>query len=505
MPAQTIALAGNRAMWPIPKPLWDAYVQEALKRVGGKTTFSGNLYYRVRLQPPAATTAEIWPPDAALKGESARRAPSIGILPLSASPSTQVPPDPQAINALGGLPFLPTYWTDYAKLVWERMPHTTPEHQTLRELFEHEVYQAADLPTRVNLLKLWLFGHESRKLLPALLSRKVDVGSGLKEPVIEKQALKGGKKLPELLLGLLDIIPHPSLRGITREKLVGDVIAEIVDPNGQTNQGGAGTCAPTSMQVLLITVNPAEYARLQLGWLSATGVAELADGTTADVPVGVLNTARYRTTLMPDGTLFTPNDKGYHLRTFSEMAFQGAVVKLGKGGAFPAHDGTEQSVKEIFRTVYRGGLSPTECQTVASALFGVKFQLSPVAWPPGSPTFAQTQKAIAASFATDLAAHPRHVLLGLLWQRDPAVPLKPKEEQPAHMVLAQEHRSGRVLFKNPQFAASAASSVGAVDGGSGIGLPPRRYEDVAAWLESMTDADLERWIYFSLVPDTALT
>ena len=141
-------------------------------------------------------------------------------------------------------------------------------------------------------------------------------GSDLTVPVIQKQALKGGKTLVPLLLDLLSIRIHPDLGVFTREDLVDDVLQEILDPSGQINQGLAGTCVPTSIQTMLITVNPAEYVRLQVGWLSAEGKAELANGATADVPPGIFQITRYNT---------TPNvsNAGFWFRTYAEMAFQG--------------------------------------------------------------------------------------------------------------------------------------------------------------------------------------
>ena len=90
------------------------------------------------------------------------------------------------------------------------------------------------------------------------------------------------------------LVPHPDLPGVTvREQLVDDVITELMDPNGQVNQGQASTCAPTGLQALLINTNAAEYARLMKGLLSSTGQVMLANGDTLAIPPGIYQAARY--------------------------------------------------------------------------------------------------------------------------------------------------------------------------------------------------------------------
>ncbi|WP_370942048.1 hypothetical protein AB5J62_23365 [Amycolatopsis sp. cg5] len=506
VPAQSIELSGNRATWSIPQSLWDAYVQESIKTLStpAKTTFARNLYYRVRIQAPGASNATIWPPDEAYAGDHAMRAPLIGILPLSASPSSQVPPDEQAIAGLGGVPGFPTLWSDVALAVWRRLPETDPQRRALVQLCAHQAFRDADLPTRVNLLRLWLFGHDARAKLPALLDRRAITGSGVTTPVIEKRALKGGKTLVQLLVELLVITPHPDLRGINREQLLGDVLTEIIDPNGQTNQGYAGTCVPTSMQTLMMTVNPAEYVRLQVGWLSSAGVVELADGTAADVPAGVLQVGRYAVTpaLQPDGSFVPGSSDPFSMRTFSEIAFQGAMIKLGWGGRFPANNGTEDGIKAVFAAVFAGGLLPQEAKRVADALFGVNFMLAPVSGTPATPEFAASQQAIAKTFLDDLDSRQQPVLLATYWGNDPHVPITPpKKGYGAHMVLGLRRANGRVLFKNPQYTGTLPG--GALNGGNAVN-PPRAYVDTGGAVESISEADLANWIYFYLLPDEVL-
>ena len=115
------------------------------------------------------------------------------------------------------------------------------------------------------------------------------------EMTILKQAdLRDRVLLVDHLLQMRVLVPHPDLPGVTvREQLVDDVITELMDPNGQVNQGQASTCAPTGLQTLLINTNAAEYARLMKGLLSSTGQVMLANGDTLAIPPGIYQAARY--------------------------------------------------------------------------------------------------------------------------------------------------------------------------------------------------------------------
>lgn len=515
VPAQTITLAANRAVWAIPADLWAGYREESLKTLGGPTvtTFSSNLYYRVRVTAPGAAQATIWPPDAVLQAPNAASAPHIGVLRMSASVASQVPPDTAAINAMGGLPWAPSLWGGVLTSLYRSAPDTDPLKQSLMAVFAHPVYQGLAVPARADVLRLWLFAGLGRLKVPRLLSRRAVTGSGIASPIVTKTAYVGGKDLVATLLDLVSIVPHPDLGVFTREQLVDDVLTEILDPNGQVNQGGAGTCVPTSIQAMLIAINPAEYARLQCGWLSSAGKASLADGSVADVPVGVLQIARYST---PHGT-FSPSNVGFLARTFSEMAFQGAMMKRGTPG-FPAGDGTEATTQAIFEKVYAGGLDQDGTKRVVDALYAANFVKSQMAWPaavpspvpPGSslqsldPTLAAKQAAITTALIAQLQALPTPVLLATYWNTPVTAVIPPGKQAyqayATHCVVAMRQDGGRVFFKNPQYAGTSPAGI---PGGTAAN-PPRRYEDPSATLESMTTSDLNSWIYWYLAPDKAL-
>lgn len=502
VPAQTITLTGNRAEWVMPADLWAGYVEESLKRIGSggpATTFSGNLYYRVRVTPPGAGQATIWPADAALSGTAAASAPHVTVLPMSATVASQVVPDDAAVNGMGGIPFFPDLYARLLRAIWTGAPETDPVRRSLQDVFAHPTFKSVPVAARTDILKLWLFAGNSRSKMSRLLSRQVVTGSNVTTPVVSKVAYKGGKNLVQNLLDLIVSTPHPDLGARTREQIVDDVITEILDPNGQVNQGMAGTCVPTSIQAFLINVNPAEYARLQVGWLGRTGSAELADGSTATVPVGVLQIARYSQPISG----WTPSNAGFLARTYSEMAFQGAILRFAKGSAFPSSNGTEAQIQNVFKYTFENGLSMAERKKAVDALFGVTFRNSAEAMPPStSVAFAVTQTAIATAFVADLTAHPRQLLLATYWGPPPRLPLPAGSSFGGHVVVPIRVDGGRVYFKNPQYAGSNPPS-GVVAGGNDTN-PPRRYEDPGASLESIAVADLAHWIKSYSVSDTAL-
>jgi subtilisin family serine protease len=486
VPAQSIRLIGNRVSWTMPQALWDGYVQEALKaqKSPTATTFRRNLYYRVRFQAVAASAAIMWPADSVIKNNPG--APHMGILPQSASPSTQAIPDEAAVRAMGGIPIiLPTVWEDLFRLMWVNLRPTDPNRQALDRLFNSQVFRTEmpDAGTRGKFLKLWLFaGPSARSRLPLLLERRVKVGGSLK-PAVTQRDLKGTNTLVDNLLELLAITPHPDIVGVTvAEQLVDDVISEILDPNGQVNQGAAGTCAPTCIQTLMIEVNPSEYVRLQLGLLSASASVQLANGTSATVPSGIFQVARYA------GAQTNP----FYIRNNSELAFQATILKFAQGSRFPAYDpaadpNSPKGVNTVFQATIKGGLTASEMDSALEGLFKVTFTTS-------SPGPSQ---GVRDSFLNALTVAQYPPVLALYWGGPPN-----KAGTGGHAVLSLRYDAGRVFFKNPQYAGSSPPKDAVA--GSSRDNPPRRYEDPSETLESMGDSDLSNWILWYHIPDQAI-
>jgi hypothetical protein len=512
VPAQRITLDANRATWVMPKALWDAYVEESLKTLKSPptSTFSRNLYYRVSVTPPGGSKAEIWPSDYVLgslpanappPGEgsfidkaAAMAAPRIGILAMSATPASRVIPDTAAVQAMGGIPFAPKLWSTVLTAIWNTLPETDANRMSLATVFAHPEFGRLTVKERGDLLKLWLLSSKIRKDIPTLLSRNAVTGSGVLTPILKKTALKGGKTLLALLLDLFTIHIHPDLVIMSRDELVADVLHEVLDPNGRVNQGAAGTCAPTSMQAMLITVNPAEYVRLQTGWLSSAAKVELANGGVAAVPRGILQVTRYSQPGAPAST-------GLFARNYSELAFQGACVKFAYGSSFPADSGNEASANAIFKFVHDNGLFPDQSKKLLEALFGVAFTLSDVA-PSNASDTATRQVNIADALFAALPAKQQQVLVASYWTTAPQSALPAGKKHVAHAVLALRHEGGRLFYKNPQYAGTSPPW-GATNGGS-RNDPPGRYENLKSTLESIADADLKQWIFWFATPDSAI-
>lgn len=107
-----------------------------------------------------------------------------------------------------------------------------------------------DLPARLALQKLLLSG---RLATPALV---------------------GGQ---DLLSHLSRLGQQPLGEGLARAELLADLVEECENPT-MLAQGGKGTCAATSMSILLVRQSPAEYARLVADLAAPAGQSRSAGG-----------------------------------------------------------------------------------------------------------------------------------------------------------------------------------------------------------------------------------
>ncbi len=426
-------------------------------------------------------------------------------IPMSTSPSSQVIPDAAALQAMGT--FFGISLGNMLMYLWRHLPDSDPNRKALAEIFGHPVFreQIPDVNTRAGILKLWLFAGpggppprpSTRSLLPRLLDRQAVTGSNVTQSIVTKLDLRGGKTLVDNLLALLQITPHPDIVAPAQEHLVDDVLTEILDPNGQVNQGEASTCALTSMQTFLITLHPAEYARLQLGLLSASGTIQLANGDTVVVPAAIFQVARY-----PQAATLA-----FLVRNYSELAFQATILKYALGPAFPSYDPTTPpnsptGVNTVFQRTVNVGASSSQMERALKGLFNANFTTHSVqlASDPGWPSYAtiQTrQPGLRDSFLRDLPVRQQQLVLVVYWA---SLPSDPKSG--GHAILVIRSEGGRVFFKNPQYAGSSPIP-GMVQGGNGTN-PPRRFEDPSAALESITETDLATWILWYHTPDQAI-
>jgi hypothetical protein len=495
VPAQTIAVQGGVATWTMPADLWTGYVQEALETlaVPPATTFSANLYYRVRLTPAGRSDATIWPTDEVLTSTGASAAPRLGVLVVNVNPGPGAIPDPAALAQVGGVDGAPTLWSDTIAWYWANLPGVDDSRRSLAAMFAHPLFTGAAVAQRASLLKLWLFaGPGARGRITDLLDRTRDAGGGPAVPIVTASDHKEGRSLVLHLLDLVEITPHPDLIGVqASEQIVDDVITEILDPNGQLNLAGSGNCTPTASANLLISINPAEYARLQVGLLSVEAKAALANGDELVVPAGVFAAGGQATAIATNV---------FVLRTNAELAFQASVLAYGQGSRFPRLSGDPATDNGLFQVAVAAGMTGAEAARALSALFGVTFSAHQAPWPPQpeSPVWSSAQAAIGAAWIAEVSAKGGQVIGILFWGQPPGT-----AADATQAVVAVRRDNGKVFIADLQYPGSMPPSF-AVAGGTSS-LPPRRYEDPGRALESIAEADVGNWIVGYLSPDSTLT
>ncbi len=468
IPEQPVQLTGNRFDWTMPQSLWDGFREECLKSLAtpARSTFARNIYYRVWFTASGASSALVWPPDSAIQANP--NAPHMGIIALRSSPTTQVAPDREAVLAMDR-------WGAQLDWMWQNLPETDPNRQALVRLFGSPAFtNGIETAIRGKILKLWLFaGRTSRLRIPDLLNMQFRTSAGLEMTVLKQPDLKGGNLLIDHLLELMSIAPHPDMLGIRiQEELVADVIKEIMDPNGQVNQGRANTCGPTGLQTYLINVNAAEYARLQRGLLSVAGKVILANNDTLEIPPGIFQAVRYS----------GAQNSAFFVRTNSELAFQSAVIKYAKGNGFPSYDpnaspDASNGINTVFQATVGEGLTAAEMEHALEGLLGRNYNTVS-----GGPSAD-----IRNQFLTTLTNSPDPLVLILHWRKPPS-----DSDTRLHTVVALRTEGGRIFFKNPQYAGSRPPN-GALPNSTTID-PPRRFDDPTQSLESIGDNDLSSWI-----------
>ncbi len=469
LPVQVIRLAGNRARWQMPQALWDGYREELRKARAGQSTMSPNLYYRVRLNPTGAASVLIWPPDASFQNDP--MAQRLAIIQTRLSAASQVAPDQAAVDAM------PVPWGAFLQWLWNNLPADSPDRQSLAAVFSHRFFSnEIETATRGKILMLWLFaGPGARQKLPTLLDTRFRNAANLEMSILKQPDLKDRELLVDHLLALLQIDPHPDIAGVTAtEQLVDDALTEIMDPNGQTNQGTASTCGPTSVQTLLINTNASEYVRLLRGLLGRDARATLANGDPVEVPPGVYQVARYA------GAASLP----FFVRTNAELGFQSAVLRYARGSAWPEYDPSAppdapNGVNTVFQETMRRGVTAAQLQRALSGLLGRAHSTQQA---------PQPTDALRNDFVQRIQQARDPMLLVVHW----GAPASDAAHTGLHAVVALRGESGRVFFKNPQYAGSTPPAGAAPNGGAAA--PPRRYEDPAQTLESMGDSDLGAWI-----------
>jgi subtilisin family serine protease len=483
VPASRPSLTGNRLSWVMPQALWEGYREEAAKslRSPPTSTFSRNLYYRVRVTPTGAAEAIVWPADAAIQGNP--NAPRLGLLRTADIPSPRTIPDPAAVAAMGGIPGHPETWGNLLSQLWTDLPETDADRQALARVFAHAAFQnELTVQQRGRLLTLWLFaGPTSRRRLPELLERRAWINQTDTVPIATVLDRTRARTLTENLLALTSLVPHRDISGVlTPEQLVDDVLTEVIDPNGRVNRGNSYTGTVTAVQAMLIAVNPSEYVRIVHGLLGQGGVVNLANGENVEVPAGVFQIARYG----------AAQADPLYVRTYAELAFQTALLAYGVGSTFPHADATAApdsptGVATVFRATLRTGLTLDQQRRVLAGVFNVPF----------TGVMETPSAGLRDRFVTAARDTRVPLLLILDWPDAATTP-------GLAGVLALRFDTGRLFFKNPQYPGSRPPTEARV--GVTVNQPPRRYEDPPSTLESIGDADLAAVIRGYLLPNASL-
>ncbi|MXO90847.1 S8 family peptidase [Pontixanthobacter aquaemixtae] len=470
IPEQQIVLTGNKATWTMPQDLWDAYREELNKarQTPPQSQMGQMLYYRVRFEPTGAASAIIWPDDSSFNASPFNN--RMNIIALNVDPITQVVPDRAAMLAM------PRHASELEWL-WQNLPEDNPDRISLANIFSHRFFtNQMEVELRGKLLTLWVQAGPARLWLYTMLDRQFRTDAGLEMTVLKQPCIRENIMLIDHLLELPNIVPHPDIAGVrVSEQLLDDVLTEIRDPNGQMNQGLAGTCAPTGIQTLLINENAAEYVRLMRGLLSVGKQATLANGDVIEPPPGIYRVALYA----------GAQSIGFYARTNSELGFQATMLKYAKGSGFPQYDPSAppndpNGINTVFQTTIAGGLTFEEIETLLEGLFNKPFTRT---------HSSQPTAALRNQLVTAMGSTSEPLLTVLKWG--------PSTSPGLHAVLSLRHESGRLMFKNPQYTGETAPADWQPN--SSQENPPRLLDDPTQALESMGDDDLSGWVraYYS--------
>lgn len=235
----------------------------------------------------------------------------------------------------------------------------TPEQQAQYQALRHFLKDAEDPLALLSLQKMLLNGE-----LPG------------------ERALGG---TDDLLSGLYGLISQPLADGIDRSQLLTDAVQELACPSAVAQQG-KGTCAATSVEILLLRENPAEYVRILAGLASPEGTVQLANGDVVRREAG---------TAEDDGTG----------RSVPQRLIAPVFMEYANGRA-DYDNGTDHHTED---GVDRGrGLTAAQVDLLLEGVFGKDFTFANVF---GTP---EAVEAAWEHIQAELAAG-RAVLVGLKW------------------------------------------------------------------------------------------
>ncbi|MCI0415844.1 peptidoglycan-binding protein [bacterium] len=265
---------------------------------------------------------------------------------------------------------------------------------------------------------------------PGLMTKTIDGKGTLLEQV---ERLHFSNLSPKIL----DARGNPA----DKTQVVEDLLKEIANPYRNINQSNRGTCSCTSMTFNLALSNPAEFGRIVTD-LATTGQSKLAGGVT----------------IKPPADAFAQDNSR---RSVGERLFQSALMSYARDG-----DYQNNVRKKSGKVTDTGGTLAHQEVKVLSALHGKSYISLPNAALTG---FHQTKKYVDAGKVPVYAA--------LKW------------DGAGHAVEVTKIANGRVYFRNPW-----GGNVPGISNGVGVDYqrhkdPPRRTEDAANGIESMTEED----------------
>jgi len=242
---------------------------------------------------------------------------------------------------------------------------------------------------------------------------------------------------------------------VSRKDLLYGVMQEAADPY-QVNQGSHGTCTVTAMQYMLCKQNPAEYVRIMQGITSTSGKTKLRDGSTLRLSPECIK---------PDDNIF---------RSTSERIFQASMMDFSNGSL--SYNNADDSQPKG-----KSGLNKDEQKKGLEALFGKKFKHKDGKGFLG----LWTNKTAVVNELEKRGKKGQETYVRMHWGDG---------KKDGHAVVVYKVENGRVYFRNPWGEQSEKED------GKIYNNPPRRMEDKAKGLESMSISDFKKWFKGCFIP-----
>jgi hypothetical protein len=341
-------------------------------------------------------------------------------------------------------------------------PHFEHTTQQLTSLVGSKNYAALSSQDQARVLDIfqntWGAGRENLVNLTNRSMTGISFADGIFKPkIVQYSALldkdKDGNTLLDNLHAMATgpLAPALEANGITRSALLSSVMEEAGMP-GEINQSNRGTCTVTSMQHMLCENDPAEYVRIMRGLTSPEGTVQLRNGATL---------RREEDSVAPDSATD---------RSASERMFQSAMMEYSNGNLdysnlTDKNTGKKPGFLWFKKDVSHSGLYADQQERGIEALFGRNFNVVS-----GNAGISELQQRSG-----------QELLINMKWGDG------------AHAVTFEKIENGRVYFRNPWGPTGAPE-------GTTYDNPPRRLEDGATRLESMSMEDFQKVFHRVFIP-----